>query len=263
MSARSICDTAKEQLWKAHQAIMTAPGDFNMACSTLFGGSYFGAYNGDQEWIGTVEHAGMPEMTARKVVKFGLAGAGTHEQALRFRDLANASELKAKLVHGDGFEVLSITIPSDEIKDFYHEHAPDLKPLGQIRVRAWRNPELPDEDLPPGEEPKYLARDGAGNPAEYEFFLEEQYLKHYFVGMKVDAHIRELNCGIHYFDTVLAVYCAFHTNLPNEDMMGWKKPRDLRPDHLCFGLAEGNGDESEEMVAEEGKPEDISGEVPN
>ncbi|EEP80355.1 predicted protein [Uncinocarpus reesii 1704] len=121
MAARSICDLAKDQLWKIQQLNTAAPGNFNMACSTLFGGSYFGAYTGDREWSEGMESAGMPENAARKVVKFGLAGTGTHEQAIRFRDLANENELAAKLVHEDGFEVLEITPASPEVKDFYHE----------------------------------------------------------------------------------------------------------------------------------------------
>ncbi|WEW60917.1 hypothetical protein PRK78_006405 [Emydomyces testavorans] len=254
-AARTICDKAKDQLWKIQQANATAPGDFNMACSTLFGGSYFGAYTGDQEWSKDMESAGMSETTARKVVRFGLAGAGTHEQAVRFCTLANENKLTAKLVHEDGFEILAITPASPEIKDFYHTHAPDLKPLGKLRARAWRNPELPGADLPRGESPKYVTQDRAGNPAEYEFFVEDKFLQFYFVGMKIDAHVRELNCGVHYFDTVLAMYCAFHTVLPNESMIGWKEPRDIRPDHLCWEPREDADENVDETAADAEKVE--------
>ncbi|EER24967.1 hypothetical protein CPC735_015660 [Coccidioides posadasii C735 delta SOWgp] len=252
MAARTICDKAKDQLWKAQQANTAAPGDFNMACSTLFGGSYFGAYTGDQEWSKGLESAGMPGMTARKVVKFGIAGAGTYEQAERFRDLVHASRISGKLVHEDGFEILSITPASPEIKQFYREYAPDLNPLAKMRARAWRNPDLPAEDLPKGESPKYLTEDGSGNPAEFEFFIEDNLLKFYFVGMKIEAHVRELNSGIHYFDNVFAMYCAFHTVLPNEAMIGWKEPKDIRPDHLCWEAPYDSKEDMEETaVAEE------------
>lgn len=240
LAAREVSSVANKELWKAQRAGVWAPGDFNMACSTLFAGAYFDGYTGDQEWLKDGDGvAGMPDDTARKVVKFALAGAGSYEQAVRFRELANANALDAQCVDENGFEVLAITPPTYEVKDFYHQHARDLKPVGKIRARAWREPGLPDEDVAPGEVPSSMKNGGNGQGvAEYEFFVEESLLEMYFVGMKVDAFIWLLNCGMHYFDKVVGVYCSFYTVLPNEDMVGWKKPRDLRPDEFELGKVE-------------------------
>ncbi|KAL1953876.1 hypothetical protein VTO42DRAFT_2062 [Malbranchea cinnamomea] len=231
-AARKICDVANVELWKSQQTNVWLPGDFNMACSTLFGGFYFGLYTGDQDWTDEkVGAAGMPDNAARKVVKFALAGAGTYEQAIRFRDLANKNKLDSKCIDENGFEVIAIAPPSNDIKDFYHAHVQDLKPVGKVRARPWHDPGLPDEDLPPGEIPLYLESDRS---VEYEFFVEESILQWLFVGMKVDAKVWQLNCGIYYFDRVVAVYCSFYTVLPNENMLGWKEPRDLRDDAIVM-----------------------------
>ncbi|KAI1918794.1 hypothetical protein LOZ65_004708 [Ophidiomyces ophidiicola] len=253
MSARFICDEAKRQLWNIQQANLTAPGDFNIACSTLFGGSYFGAYTGDREWSEGFDPAGMSEIVARKVVKFALAGAGTHEQAVRFLDLANDDKLTSRIVHTGGFEIIAISPASPDIKDFYHAHANDLKPVGKVQARAWYNPELLSKDYSMGGFQDDMIQENA-TLADFEFFVEDSFLRFYFVGMKVEAHVRELNCGIKYFDTVLDMHCSFHTILPNQAMVGWKEPRDIRPDHLCWLPQENNADkilstvESEEEV---------------
>ncbi|KKZ63506.1 hypothetical protein EMCG_02184 [[Emmonsia] crescens] len=235
LAARAICDTAKVELWKAQQANCWAPGYFNMACSTLFGGHFYGFYTGDQEWSKEVGAEGMPDSVARKVVKFAIAGAGSYEQAVRFRNLANNNELKASCVDENGFEIVAVTPADSDVRDFYKQHAPDLQPVGKLRAKPWRDPGLPEEDLPPGQACGAHSSSFSSATAEYEFFVDESVLKFCLVGMKVDTSVWELNCGLHYFDNVMAVYCSFYTVLLNESMMGWKGPRDLRGDDVIWG----------------------------
>ncbi|KAF3483132.1 argonaute-binding protein [Arthroderma uncinatum] len=245
MAARKIAECATEEIWKAQQANTYAPGDFNTACSTLFGGSFFDAYTEEREWVENADHTPFMTLTvARKVVKFAIAGAGTLEQAQRFHDLACANKLQAKLVHEDGFEVTAITLPNAEVTDFYKEHAKDLKPIGKVQAIAWRDSSLPEEDVPPGQTPAYQS------DMKFEFFVEESLLAFFFLGMKVDARVWKLDCGIHYFDKFLNVYCSFYTSLPNEGMLAWKKPRDLRSDHLVWTEGKGNGEIKDEDDAD-------------
>ncbi|PGH04618.1 hypothetical protein GX51_03451 [Blastomyces parvus] len=254
LAARAVCDTAKVELWKAQQANCWAPGNFNMACSTLFGGYFYGFYTGGQEWSKEVGAEGMEDSVARKVVKFALAGAGSYEQAVRFRDVANSNELKATCVDENGFEVTAIAPVDSEVRDFYKQHAPDLQPVGKLRAKPWCNPGLPEEDVPPGQicetEPSPLERH------EYEFFVDESVLRFCFVGMKVDTSVWELNCGLHYFDNVMAVYCSFYTILLNESMIGWKEPRDLRGDDEVW---QNPGATEDEDGAEAGASENVEG----
>ncbi|PGH01779.1 hypothetical protein AJ79_07827 [Helicocarpus griseus UAMH5409] len=235
LAARAVCDAAKVELWKAQQAGCWAPGDFNVACSTLFGGSFHGLYTEDQEWSKGFGAEGMPDSIARKVVKFAIAGAGSYEQAVRFRDLANTNELKVTCVNEHGFEVVAVTLPDADVRDFYKQHAPDLQPVGKLRAKPWRDPGLPQEDLPPSAQQALEVYSPSGNTVEYEFFVEESMLKFCFVGMKVDTSVWELNCGLDYFDNAMATYCSFYTVLLNESMIGWKEPRDLREDDLAKG----------------------------
>ena len=251
LAARGVCASASKELYKAHQAGVWAPGDFNMACSTLFGGAHFDGYTGEQAWLKDGDGvAGMPSIAARKVVKFAIASAGCFEHAFRFRELANANQLDAECVDENGFEVVAIEPPNYDIKHFYYKNATELKPVGIIRARSWRDPGLPDEDVAPGEVLPYTKDNGYGQAKEYQFFMEESLLDMYFVGMKVSASVWRMNCGVHYFDKVVGVYCSFYTVLPNDDMIGWKKPRDLRPDEHVMGY--GGADTSGDAVADYG-----------
>ncbi|OJD15284.1 hypothetical protein AJ78_04433 [Emergomyces pasteurianus Ep9510] len=248
LAARLICDTAKVELWKSQQVNCWAPGNFNMACSTLFGGYFYGFYNGGQKWSNEVGAEGMPDSIAHKVVKFAIAGAGSYDQAVRFRNLANDSELKATCVDENGFEVIAIAPADSDVRDFYKQYAPDLQPVGKLRAKPWRNPGLPEEDLPPGKVCGAHAVPSSSAAREYEFFVDESLLKFCFVGMKIDTSIWELNCGLHYFDNVMAVYCSFYTILLNESMIGWKEPRDLRGDEVVWvnsGVAKEVGDKAD------------------
>ncbi|OAX78554.1 hypothetical protein ACJ72_07136 [Emergomyces africanus] len=235
LAARVICDAAKVELWKAQQVNCWAPGNFNMACSTLFGGYFYGFYTGGQDWSNEVGAEGMPDSVARKVVKFAIAGAGSYEQAVRFRNKAGDTSLKAICVDENGFEVIAITPVDNDVRDFYKHYAPDLQPVGKLRAIPWRNPGLPEEDLPPSQVGGAYTFSPPSATSEYEFFVDENILKFCFVGMKVDTSIWELNCGLHYFDNVMAVYCSFYTVLLNESMIGWKQPRDLRGDEVVWG----------------------------
>ncbi|EGD88847.1 hypothetical protein H112_03767 [Trichophyton rubrum D6] len=230
MAARKVTDQAADELWKAYQADANAPGDFNTACSTLFGGSFFDMYTEEREWVENSDTIPFMTLTAaRKVVKFGIAATGSLEQVVKFRELAVSNKLRAKLVHEYGFEVTAIIPPPTEVTEFYEQNAPDLKPIGTIQAIAWRDSSLPDEDLAPGEEPP------AYRHMKFEFFVEKSLLPFFFVGIKVDANVWELSCGVHYFDKFMATYCSFHTTLPNEGILNWKEPRDLRGDHIVWG----------------------------
>ncbi|EFR00264.1 hypothetical protein MGYG_03267 [Nannizzia gypsea CBS 118893] len=241
MAARKVTNQAADELWKTYQADSNAPGDFNMACSTLFGGSFFDTYTEEREWVENSNTIPFMTMTAaRKVVKFGIAAAGSLEQVVKFRDLAVSNQLRATLVHEYGFEVTEVIPPSTEVTKFYELDAPDLKAVGKIQAVAWRDPSLPDEDLAPGEERAPYSH------MKFEFFVEKSLLSHFFVGMKVDANVWELSCGIHYFDKFMATYCSFYTTLPNEGILSWKEPRDLRGDHIVWGSKRTGKDEDED-----------------
>ncbi|PLB47241.1 hypothetical protein P170DRAFT_363673 [Aspergillus steynii IBT 23096] len=244
-AARRSCDIASKELWDNQQFTVKAPGDFNAACSTLFGGFLYDMYVEDDKWQNPKDNGvRMTRDIARKVVKFALAGAGSNEQAQRFRDLANSNALRAMLVEDiHGFEVTAVFPIDPDVRNFYQEYAPDLHPVGRITGRAYFDPGKPAYDLSQEERLEWAL--GNIQMPEFEFFLEEELLKHCYPGMKIMTSVWELNCGLHFFEDIQTAYCSIYTVLCNDLMLGWKKPRDLT-----------NGEDDEEDDNDAGEDKD-------
>lgn len=272
-AARVSCDAATKELWNNQQFVATGPGEFNTACSTLFGGFFYDLYVEDDKWESEKKdnRAMMSDDVARKVVKFALAGAGSDEQAIRFRDLANRNALSAVRVEDiDGFEVTAVIPPDDELREFYSDQAPDLRPVGKLRGKAYRDPGKPRIDLTPEER---LAWENGDIPnPEFGFLLEEKLLQLCYPGMKIITSVWRLNCGLDYFDEVFSTYCSIYTVIGNDAMLGWKKPRDLTDgetgDEDNEGGTEGDKgkrnedkDENAEQKADVGKEGNKEGEA--
>ncbi|KAJ9216138.1 hypothetical protein DTO166G4_2382 [Paecilomyces variotii] len=223
-AARVSCDIAIKELWKNQRFIVQGPGNFNEACSTLFGGSFYDDYVEENQWAPTAEETRrMTPDIARKVVKFALAGAGSNEQATRFRDLAHENALCAVRVDDiDGFEITAVESVQDDLREFYHQYAPDLNPVGKLHGKAFRDPARPLPDLTPEERLQW--EKGNLTTDEFEFIIEESLLDLCYPGMKVITSVWKLNCGICFFDEVMSAYCSIYTVLPNDLMLGWKKP---------------------------------------
>ncbi|KAI5289883.1 hypothetical protein KEM54_002992 [Ascosphaera aggregata] len=242
LAARQVVDIAQKELYLVHEAAIWSPGDFNMACSTLFGGDFMGGYTGDAEWRcedtkETEGVRGVPDDVARKIVMFAIAGAGTEHQALLFRDKATNNTVEGtRLEDVSGFEIVEIIEPDDEVKEFYKESAPDLQVVGKLKAKVWTDPGEPPEDFPPEYYENVERSHGrqtelADIPSkayDFEFLVDEGLLRLCFIGMKMKADIWELEgCGgLYYFDNVLGVYCSFYTVLNNGLLDGWKEPRE-------------------------------------
>jgi hypothetical protein len=240
LAAREVCTVAYHELWACAEAQRWLPGDFNIACSTLFGGSYGKNYDGVAKWMDeTVDSSsfvGMTAEVARVVVKFAVAGAGSEEVYQKWHNLTLQNDIRVVEVHERaGFEVRRIEHCDEETKAFYTQHSPNYTPVGKIFAKPWKNPEAPPEDLTEEECEQLETSKNTANGWEmiegtlweepYEFFVEEVVLEHMFVGMKVEATLHRLNCGIWFFDDVLRTFCSFDTYLCNEMMVGWKPPR--------------------------------------
>ncbi|KAI5305372.1 NADPH:quinone reductase [Ascosphaera pollenicola] len=237
LAARNVVDTAQKELRLVHEADLWSPGDFNMACSTLFGGQYMDGYTGDAAWhqelpdrIEIEGVRGLPDNVARKIVMFGIAGGASEEQALLFRDKATANTVEAaRLEDVSGFEVVEVVQPDEGTREFYRDSASDLQIIGKLRAKIWKDPGEPPEDFPPEYYETPHKEDFSASPKGYdfEFLVDEGLLRFCFVGMKFTADIYELEeCGgIYYFDNVLGIYCSFYTILNNGLLDGWKEPR--------------------------------------
>lgn len=250
--ARTTCDIADKELWKNQQFMVQGPGDFNKACSTLFGGAFYILNSEDNQWKNERDTSvRMTAEIARKATKIALAGAGCDKQALRFKTLAERDGLLATRVEDiDGFEVTAVTPPDPEVREFYKVYAPDLHPVGKMLGKPYRDPAKPELDLSP-EERLQWERDGWLG-GEFEFFIEDNLLELCYPGMKVITSVFELNCGVYFFDDVNAAYSSIYTVLLNDLMIGWKKPKSWSPsegDGVSDGDGRGNG--SEKMDVEQ------------
>lgn len=225
-SAMRFCALADKELWDNRCLLLAGPGDFNKACSFLYGGHYFDpeAKNGlSGKWEG--ENQGKPQMTeeiAHKVMKFGLVCTCTDEQ---FTSFTNTAQVSARPIEDiDGFEVTEVVQVGEKVRDFYSLHAPDLNPVGKLRGKAWRSSNAADVDLAPGEKLRNV------DNLEFEFMVEENLLRHCYVGMKIDTTVWEMNFGFYFFDEILAAYGSFYTVLWNDLMVGWKELRYVTKD---------------------------------
>lgn len=242
-AARECCIQASHELWSMHQAQKWLPGDFNIACSTLFDGAYSERYDGKTSWIEDEGgFVGQTDDQARQIVKFAVACGGSEEQYQLWYEKAMANELKVTKVRKEiGLEITEIIMPVDETRDFYKQRTKDFRPIGKIHTKGWKNPAAPPDDLTPVEQALRKKASLQEKPAagrndcqereadedEYEFFIEEAVLQHLFAGMKLEATVRTLNCGIWFIDEVFSTYVSFDTFLPNDRLYGYKKPRYL------------------------------------
>ena len=54
--------------------------------------------------------------------------------------------------------------------------------------------------------------------------LEDEVLQHCFVGMKMEAYVKDLSIGLEFIDCYEAGYVSFFTWLWNERIRNWKEP---------------------------------------
>lgn len=199
------------------------PGNFNQACSSIYGGIYQDMYIGDQDWAQGLEvYKGMDPKLARQTFKFGLTANASDEMYERYKSQSVSCSIGITSVVDTGLEVTQLILADRQVLKVYdHEGAAGLRALGKLKARTWYHPGDPDDDLTEEEE-----QAGAMPRAvkEYEFWVEDELLQRCFVGMKFETTVRHLSFGLDFFDQIGGVYCSFYRILPNELMVGWKEP---------------------------------------
>ncbi|EXJ84350.1 hypothetical protein A1O3_05017 [Capronia epimyces CBS 606.96] len=265
LATRNLCREVPTELWNVAEATRRLPGDFNIACSTLFGGSYARNYDGETWWgpETTTEDqvfVGMKPDEASQIIHFGVAGAASEDVfAAYLAGLKGGPALEVQWVKEHvGFEITKIIPPTAECKKIYVQNSQHFRPVGRVYAKPWKNPDSLPEDLTPAEraslaENKQQENDGAADEEEYVFLIESILQSYLRVGTRLEATVRKLHSGIMFFDELIDVFPTFDQFLYNELMAGWKTPRPVRG---AFDYVEGDYEDEfdgEDKSGEEGE----------
>jgi hypothetical protein len=301
--ARKIIQKSKTELYNIAQIANWLPGDFNVAASTLFGGTYSTRYDGISSWDPLdVDPAhqqpsfiGFTRETAHQIFGLAIATVGTEKQYEDFvagpSKTNNAYEV-IETKERAGFEITEIIAVTEQNLAFYKQTTKEFRPVGIVHARPWHNKASDGlKDLTPAEraaaaaakEEKEAAQKSqaltlfssspddplASTPpswaftspsdsctsisSTYTFFIEGPIQQFLFPGMKLEATLHKLRCGIWFMDDFLQAFCSFDTWLCNELMVGWKEPR-IKKGAVCF-RGGGMGEEEDEQWGQ-GEPED-------
>lgn len=225
-AAKAVCDQTDKELPNVIRTRSYFPGDFQTACSEIFGGAYQGSSGEEVGWASDVKgSAGISPELAIQTFRVGMASHAPDEMNKAYMDQSDSWSITITEAYDASLEVAQIVRASAEVKNFYERHpsAKGLKPLGRLIAKTWDPPYNLPKDLT--EEEKKAAETKPANVVETHSFLVEDYiLETCFVGMKFEVTIREMSFGLKFFDTTHGVFCSFYALLPNELMIGWRLP---------------------------------------
>lgn len=232
-ATRNFCREASHQMWSCAEAQRWLPGDFNIACSTLLDGNYARDYDGKTLWGDEARggFVGLTEEEASQIFGFAMAGAASPEVYDDYFRLTQGKDCDEGLqviqvLENQGFEIVNLESPTADCKELYKNNTDKYRPVGKMTTRPWKNPEVPPEDLT--DEEKQTSSTDPETSRQYVFLLEEVVMQHLSIGQKITATIRQVNCGIWFFDEFTRILPNFDIWLVNELIEDFKEPRWLK-----------------------------------
>ncbi|KPI38453.1 Argonaute-binding protein 1 [Cyphellophora attinorum] len=234
LETRNFCRQATDELCACAEAGRQLPGDFNIACSTLLEGSYSRNYDGktywgperDDEW----NFVGFTPDIASQIMSYAMAGAAPENIWDEYQGQLTDPNDGLSVVQTKefaGFEITHIIPPSKECLKMYKTDCKDYRPVGVVRAIPWTDPAGPPEDLTPDERAQIEAQQSTAKNTEHEeyVFLIEQNIQHNMrVGMKLQATLHKVSCGIWFFDDFQKVFPHFDTFIANDLMTDYQTP---------------------------------------
>ncbi|KXS97063.1 hypothetical protein AC578_10805 [Pseudocercospora eumusae] len=271
LNIHDVCPEYKEDIDKAVAATHLAdsefpklaavdaglPGEFNKACSSLYGGHYaqYRPTNVNADWVTDADLSyGMTEELAEKVFNVGTYAYCTSEQLDFFKALNDKKEPKSAgaVEESMGLEVTRVELGTEQGNRFYD--APKVKnrfkKAGLLHCTRWVLPHARPRDLPK----HVLDAEKAKQGEVYRFIMDEDLLKQVVPGMKLDAIVKTFGCGFSWIDAVECVYPTFFTWTLNERAMDWKEPGP--PTEWMLRQEEKKSAVGNEMVRREDEDED-------
>lgn len=235
LQTRNFCRDATEELWNVQQAKSIIPGEFNRACSTLFGGYYSKNFTATQpEWSEDTQegpvYVGLTDEEASQI--FGLAMStvasdGVYEKYLEYTTDGRNDLAVVRTITDEGFEIIKLKPPDQESQHLYLTQAKDYRPLGQMIAKPWSDPYAAPEDLTEAEVRALRVLREAEQDV-YVFFIEGELMQYLQHGQKMLATIKQMNCGVWFFEECTTLYPSFETYIMNELMLSYKAPRTLQ-----------------------------------
>lgn len=235
LQTRNFCRDATEQLWNVEQAKTMMPGEFNRACSTLFDGYYAkNLMTAQPEWSDEAQtgpvYVGLTDEEASQI--FGMAMStvasdDVYEKYLEYTTDGRNDLAVVKTIKDEGFEITQLEPPTDENKNLYLTQAKDYRPLGRVLAKPWTDPYAAPEDLTE-EEIGAAKKSREAEQEVYVFFIEADLMQYVQQGQKVLATIKQMNCGVWFFEECTTLYPSFENYIMNELMLSFKAPRALQ-----------------------------------
>ncbi|KAF7193884.1 Argonaute-binding protein 1 [Pseudocercospora fuligena] len=241
LTIHDVCPEYKEDIDKAVAATHLAdsefpklaavdagvPGEFNKACSSLYGGHYaqYRPTNANADWVTDADLSfDMTEELAEMVFTVGTFAYCTRAQLDFFKAVNDKKEPKPAGIVDEsmGLEVTEVEMATEQANNLYDapRYKNRFKKAGLLHCKRWALPHARPRDLPK----HVLDAEKAKQGEVYKFIVDEDLLKHVIPGMKLDAIAKTFGCGFSWIDAVECVYPTFFTWTLNERAMDWKEP---------------------------------------
>lgn len=206
------------------------PGDFNRACSFLFGGyeqqlstALFEKPDTDDAWE---QDAYYETERAQLTVLHAIMALGSRklQELLEFQPKTWHENVRSIEVIKTGLEVTAIHPSSLETKEIFQMMSgPKFSPenIGTVTFQHWTTDLFTYYDLPKGARPA-----NASLPSELSLWIEDKVQAHLEIGTKMDVDLRLLEFSngeqVWVLDRLHTVYCPFYRSMLNELMPSGK-----------------------------------------
>jgi hypothetical protein len=277
LAARDFCkNLAEPELLHLSAIDRALPGNFNIACSTLFDGRWAGLsrlandpFARDystapaEEWAGPDDSIGLSESDAFAIFATAIMAYGSEAQVTQLEQ-RHASKTKFVKIHtvDVGLEVLGVELPSSEKHPDAHAVYTDprilaktsaIQPLGKLLCRIW---------IPPHRRAPSSPQVPAKFRDPLSFLVESSTLKLITPGMKMEVTLCSLDLRILWLDSVQFVYPSFFEWCGNEKVRerevygkvgGWSEWLEERGRRDKKGEGGREGEQGEGAGEEEGE----------
>ncbi|KAM0325865.1 hypothetical protein ACHAQA_007168 [Verticillium albo-atrum] len=216
-SALALCQKSRVDLPRVHHALISFPGEFNLAAGELFCDDHLFS---PRDAIGAFKR---PDgFDARTVFTTGILLAGTDAQIDKLLSLSeNLTSIKVKKQEYRDLEVVLVNRPSAEIRQQYKAIrlgpvSAAMQPLGVGIFKSC----IVEDGFDIGE----IAAAQPPDETEQRFLLDDHILYFLRPGMKVRATVCELTSGFTFIKTVSNVLVPWFVYLPQKLMRQFKQP---------------------------------------